>query len=977
MRLRLILTLAAAYGLIGIASLRTAVPPGYTAPMFPAAGVALMGLLLWRRVCWPGVLLGSFAVQLAAGWQAGVQGAGWVGAVVVPLASTLQAVTGEYLVRRWVGWPDRLDTPRAIVRLFLGAVPVSCLVCAGISVPVLSLFGVIPAADAVFNGWCWWLGDTLGALIALPLMLAWFGRPRREWRARRWAISVPLLVFVVALAVLSVLIRRWEALRVQSQFNRDAGQVEQTVRKRLDAQLDILLALQQIQAISPAADAGAWRAMTQPWRSRFPGTQNLGWSPRVDGPQRAGFERDALGSPIIARDEQGRLTVSPPRPVYYPIRFIEPYSDNRKARGLDIQSLPVLAHAVTLAVNSGMPVASGSIRLVQESGQQRSIVVYQAVMAEGTTLPLGVVSSVFRMDDILNSSLPRAARQDVDICLTDMDAPAGAHRLSGEAGCEQPGWLRRHPSVLARVDFAGRHWSLRLRANDDYLAGMRSWLEWATVVVGLAMSGLFGGFLLLLTGYTRRVETEVADRTTALAHANLQLRDQLDATRRAELRVEFMALHDSLTGLPNRGRWLMAARQALLDAGQEERRVAVLFLDIDEFKTVNDSLGHPVGDLLLVEIARRLVVPLPELAMLARHGGDEFVALLPFDDIGQVHSVARRLLEVFLAPVVVGQHELHTTVSIGVALYPEHGGDPDTLLRHADLAMYAAKAAGRDNVCVYAPEMNANALERLTLEQDLRRALADDSRQLVLHYQPQVDAISGRCVGCEALVRWQHPQRGLLMPGEFIGLAERSGLIVPLGLWVLAEACRQYGRWAEAGQVLPISVNLSPVQLGRRDLPGYVEALFAAHAIPPGAIELELTESTLMDDSAENLDRFHALMAHGCRFALDDFGTGYSSLSRLTRYPISRLKVDQSFVQILPGTLEDAAIVKATLSLARDLWLEVVAEGVETEQQRDSLLALGCHIMQGYWFGRPMPAHEFATFARRGVPFGLGAAQLE
>ncbi|MTD32496.1 putative bifunctional diguanylate cyclase/phosphodiesterase [Paludibacterium denitrificans] len=391
---------------------------------------------------------------------------------------------------------------------------------------------------------------------------------------------------------------------------------------------------------------------------------------------------------------------------------------------------------------------------------------------------------------------------------------------------------------------------------------------------------------------------------------------------------------------------------------------AVLFLDLDEFKTVNDSLGHPVGDLLLVEAARRLSVPLPPEALLARLGGDEFVVLLPLGLEQSLTDIVQNLLQAFARPILVEHHELSCTVSIGVALFPQDGPDPDILLRHADLAMYAAKAAGRNDVRYYQPSMNADALERLTLERDLRHALEDSAGGLQLYYQPQVDAVSGQCIGCEALVRWYHPERGMMMPDAFISLAERSGLIVPLGQWVLAEACRQYKIWEAEGMPLSISVNLSPVQLGRSTLAASVQLLFASHQIPPGAIEFELTESALMDDSDDNLQRFHALIALGSSFALDDFGTGYSSLSRLKRYPISRLKIDRSFVMNLPGNAEDAAVATATLSLARDLGMDVVAEGVETPEQRDYLVSRGCYVMQGYLFARPLTAADMKAFCR-------------
>jgi len=964
---RSILCLTVAYGLTGLLALYPAIPPGYTAPFFPAAGVALLSLLLWGCELWPGVFLGSMLVQLVACWQSGAYGVGWSSVLLVPLAASAQAWLGVGLIRAWVGWPNRLDHARDVLRLMLCAIPVSCLLSSLLSVGVLTLLGVIAWQDALFNAWSWWLGDTFGCIVVLPLMLAWFGRERGEWRARAWMISVPILICIVLIAVMSSLIHRWESQRIQGQFNRDADQVDQLLRSRLEAQLDVVLSLSQAQALAPADSASSWQRLAQPWLQRFPGTQNLAWSPAVYALSRAAFEHQGLQDhPIMARNAAGGLFVSPSRPMYLPLQLIDPLDNNRQAYGLDILSSPPLARALKQTLLSGQPAASAGLRLVQESGAQRGIVLYQSVRqpvgAARDGRLVGVVSSVFRMDDVLGVVQRRATRHAIDICLADESIPASIERLAGPERCELAAWLARGPHVISRFNFAGRHWVLRLRANASYLAGLRSWLEWTLFVVGWAISGLLGAFLLISTGYTRRVETEVAVRTNQLAQSNEQLQQQLDATQKAEVRVEFLAMHDSLTGLLNRACWLMRAQQLMSEAQSSLQRFAVLFLDLDEFKTVNDSLGHPVGDKLLVQIARRLLLPLPAGSLLGRHGGDEFVVLLPYDDLEQVQTICQDLLATFLRSVVVDQHELHTTASIGVALFPQDGSDPDTLLQHADLAMYAAKGAGRDTMRFYSAQMNANALERLTLEQDLHRALLEDPAQFLLHFQPQIDASSGLCVGCEALVRWQHPVRGLLMPGGFIPLAERSGLIVPLGLWVLTEACRQSVEWAEAGIHLPISVNVSPVQLARSDLPQVVAGLFRAYQVAPGAIELELTESALMDDDDQNLSHFHALLALGCSFALDDFGTGYSSLSRLKRYPISRLKIDQSFVQTLPGDAEDSAIIKATLSLARNLWLQVVAEGVETQEQHDALLAMECHVMQGYWFARPMPPQAFIQF---------------
>jgi len=970
-RFSAILRLAVIYALIGVPSLYGAIPPGYTVPVFPAAGIALMSLLLWGGRLWPGVMLGSLLVQLVASWQSGVQGWGYLALLVVPLAASLQALAGRWLISRWLGWPNRLDRADSVIRLMVLIIPLSCLISSNISVPVLVALKVLPASDIMFNIWNWWLGDTFGCLIMLPLMLAWFGRPRSEWRARSPALVWPMLLTALTMGGFAVMIHHWEELRIQSQFKRDAGQIEQVIKKRLDMQLDVMLALQQLQSRSPALTAAQWQELTAPWLARLPGTQSLGWCPLVSDAERADFERKALDQhSILARDRQGQTSPSPQRPSYLPVRFIEPAASNQPAVGLDIQSAPELASTLRRSLQTGQTEASPAIRLVQDPARQKAVALYQAMYTttdDGKPPVLrGVISSLFRMNDIISSTLQHGVRHDIEVCLVDRDGAPGFHRLSGPPNCGKEGWFGQRPHLLSQFTFAGRNWSLRLRASEDYMQGLRSWLEWVTFVVGLVMSGLFGGFLLISTGYTRRMEDEVQQRTAELADTNLQLQIQLDATRKAEAHVTYLALHDSLTGLPNRACWLTMASQAMAASDHDRQQLAMLFLDMDEFKTVNDSLGHPVGDQLLVAIARRLQQPLPADAMLARLGGDEFVILLPYRQQAELDALGEQLLVLFDQAVLVEQHELRCTVSIGVALFPQDGQDPDTLLRRADMAMYAAKEGGRNALRYYAPEMNIQAQERLTLERDLRRALQDDPEQLVLYYQPQVDTASGACIGCEALVRWQHPQRGLMLPGEFISLAERSGLIIELGRWVLAAACAEQARWVASGLQLPVSVNLSPLQLERSDLRPYVQGLLQRYQVPLGALELELTEGALMNEDLHYRAAFNDLVQLGCRFALDDFGTGYSSLSRLRRFPISRLKIDRGFVCNLPGNTDDEAVVRATLSMARDMGMEVVAEGVETQAQHDCLQAMGCTVMQGYWLARPMPAADFQRFASRG-----------
>lgn len=434
--------------------------------------------------------------------------------------------------------------------------------------------------------------------------------------------------------------------------------------------------------------------------------------------------------------------------------------------------------------------------------------------------------------------------------------------------------------------------------------------------------------------------------------------------KQVEAQITQMAYHDGLTGMLNRIGLQSQLDQALAMAGRERRELAVIFLDVDRFKTINDTMGHAVGDELLVEVAYRLRNSLRASDIVARFGGDEFVAVLTeVDDAPAAARVAEKILHALGAPYLIDTHELHSSASIGIAFYPGDGNDADTLMKNADTAMYHAKVQGRNNLQFFTAEMNQAAVRRLTLEQDLRVAL--EARQFVLHYQPQFDGAAGRPVGVEALVRWQHPRKGLLAPADFISVAEETGLILQLGDWVLDEACRQLRDWREAGLTdLVMAVNLSAHQLRAPGLLASVADALDRYALQGPELELEVTESVAMHDPDTSVRKLKALRDLGVRLTIDDFGTGYSSLSYLKLLPIQALKLDKSFVRDIETDSNDVAICTATIALAHSLGLAVVAEGVESEAQRLLLASHQCDFMQGYLFSRPLPSDAAQEFIR-------------
>ena len=484
---------------------------------------------------------------------------------------------------------------------------------------------------------------------------------------------------------------------------------------------------------------------------------------------------------------------------------------------------------------------------------------------------------------------------------------------------------------------------------------------WQTILAGKAYSEVFinrhkNGSLY----YEEKTVTPLKDRDGHVTHFVATGKDVTERMQTQE-RLQYMAQHDALTELPNRVLLLDRLKQALARARWHERIVALLFVDLDRFKTINDTLGHETGDLLLQQLAARFNHSVRVGDTVARFGGDEFVILL--DDVASEHDirgVALKVLDAMIPAFEIDDQRLYITASIGISLYPNDGEDATTLLKHADIAMYRAKDLGKNTYQFYSADMSARAFERLTLESSLRHAL--ERHELRLHYQPVLDVVSGSIVGVEALLRWQHPDFGLILPNDFIPLLEDTGLIVPAGQWVLETACEQLRRWHLAGwPQLRMSVNLSPRQFQAEEQ--LIETLM--HNLKtldcnPHLLELEITEGLLMHHIPDTLAVLDRMQTMGLRLAIDDFGTGYSSLSYLRRFPIDTLKIDRSFVHDIPGDEDDSAITTAIIVLAQSLKLDVIAEGVETEAQRDFLSARGCHLMQGMLFSQPLPAEEIA-----------------
>ena len=797
-------------------------------------------------------------------------------------------------------------------------------------------------------------------------------RPWSRSGAKRYfgAVLMALMGGLVSVGAF-LAVAHWDARTAELSFADRARSHEQALNVHLSNSGGVLYTLKAYFELTahPISEA-EYESFSTSLRERFVGLRDTGWSPRVTSNERDAFERsmqaDGLtGFQITERNADGKLVRAGERDEYFPILYSDPSLPNRIVLGFDVGSEKRRRQAIETALATGQPTATTPLTLVNQNRQREGFIsflpVYSAGVQDGHPIATlrGVVFDVYETGQMIGDVLASRMRlSGLNIYFFDPNRPAGDRLIYWHASrtpaVGQP--VPSEASLLAGTHWVGsldmdnRHWGAIFVPDERLSGGIGAWNAIITLVAGLTITAVIATYLLLSIRRAIKLETLTA-----------RLRQTTDELRREGEKVNHLACHDALTGLANRMSFRNEAERALRRVRRGEG-FALLYLDLDRFKEVNDTLGHPVGDALLREVARRLQSVVREVDTVARLGGDEFAVVQ--SDLRQPNGaqvLATRCLEALAKPYSIDGHLVVVGVSIGIALAggPAEPADVDTLMRNADLAMYGAKQAGRGQLRFFDPGMDANAQARHKLEMDLRCALEDG--QFELYYQPLVSIRDRRVSGFEALVRWHHPTRGLVLPGEFISLAEEIGLIVPIGEWVLGAACAEAAGWdlsGRHGEDPRVAVNVSAVQFADPNLVGMVAKALAESGLPAARLELEITEGVLLHDTERTLAMLHALRSLGVRISMDDFGTGYSSLSYLRRFPFDKIKIDQSFVRNLADSEESSAIVCAVAALGASLRIITLAEGVETQAQLEQLIANGCTEVQGYFFSPPLPSHQ-------------------
>jgi diguanylate cyclase (GGDEF)-like protein len=779
---------------------------------------------------------------------------------------------------------------------------------------------------------------------------------------KRWRHVIILLIGIVgsfASIGMFVAINGWQAHVAELRFTGEARDRLRTINSGLRDATDLMWSLRAfLESMDHPVTRAEYQSFSSALRGRVVGLRDTGWAPRVTASGRDAFERDvqATGLPnfqIVERGANGKLVRAAERAEYFPILFSDPGEINRPILGFDLASESMRNLVVARARATDRPAATSPVKLMNMQRPNGGLMSFIPINAgheavHDASRPIaGIVLGAFETEAMIRNILSTTINLvGIDMYVFDPNGPDGGRLIYWHSASGQP--VPSEALILAAahwqgtLDLVDQQWTAVFAPSGGEFPGASNRTAIAVLAGGLIMTAMVVSYLCLSVRRTRHLETLTTN-----------LRETTEELRRNGMQLDHIAHHDALTGLPNRVlfRHEVAGFLRRVRRGQS---LAVLYLDLDRFKMVNDTFGHPVGDRLLSEVADRMRAAVREVDTITRLGGDEFaIAQSGADQPRSADTLALRLIESLGRPYDIGGHSVAVGASIGITLAARDDLDVDQLLRRADLALYSAKRDGRGTWHWFEPAMDLEAQTLRGLETDLRRALECDGFEL--YYQPQVSIADGQVMGFEALLRWHHPERGLVLPGDFIQCAEETGLIVPIGEWVLRTALNEASHWPVGVRV---AVNLSPRQLTHDGLADMIEAVLAATGQPGARLELEITESALLEHNARSLAALRRLRALGVLIAMDNFGNGFASLNHLRSIQFDRLKIDQSFIGEMMESPESGSIVRAILRLASGLNIATTAEGVETRAQLERLAADGCGEAQGYLFSPPRPASE-------------------
>jgi diguanylate cyclase (GGDEF)-like protein len=751
------------------------------------------------------------------------------------------------------------------------------------------------------------------------------------------------------------------AQEARLRFDGDARELQRRIENEIRNYEEVLVGLRALFSARGSVTRQEFRRYVEGLniQQRYPGFQALNFAQVVRGEDLAKFEAQ------IRREGFPAFAVRPPgnRAAHQVIAYIEPMQSNLPSFGVDIDANPANSEARARLIDSGEIVSSGRLVRIdgpnQHVGLAMRLAVYHNDVPAATTEErrlafIGSVGAGYRVRDMMRGAVDFVRFGHVRYRLYDRGS-AASPVPPGEVKADMLLFDSRELAPAAVVEsYDSADDRSLLGVTLDFPVGGRLWEVRFTTPLRLSTAERAIPLMVLLIGTLGSILV-------------FRMFGRLAGSKnRAEASLSHLTMHDPLTNLPNR----LLFTNRVAEAVGRGTGFAVLLVDLDRFKNINDSLGHGAGDAVLKACAVRLTHALRDTDLVAHMSGDEFAVLVePCTQPAAATAVARKIMHALERPLFVLGHEIVPTGSIGIALYDEDGADVESLLKHADIALFRAKENGRNNYQFYTATLNPHGLQRLTLESALRRGL--ERGEFELHYQPKLDLRSGDTVGVEALLRWRHPELGMVSPAQFIPIAEETGLIEPIGAWVMREACRQARAWRDAGfEGLRVAVNLSARQFRNQRLATDIRRCLASTGADASLIELELTESMVMQDPEQVAGTLNELKAMGLTLSIDDFGTGHSSLAYLKRFPIDSVKIDRSFIKGLPGDAEDVAIVDSVIALAHSLELRVVAEGVETLEQQQHLQRAGCDEMQGYLASKPVPAEEAAAFVakHRGKP---------